>query len=39
VVAFRKLFARWTGLTPTDYRARYGPKTAPVIVVKRRWAV
>lgn len=39
VVAFRKLFARWTGLTPTDYRARYGPRTAPTIVVKRRRAV
>lgn len=24
VVAFRKMFARLTGLTPSDYRARYG---------------
>jgi transcriptional regulator GlxA family with amidase domain len=28
-VAFRKLFSRITGLTPADYRARYGPKTSP----------
>lgn len=38
VVAFRKLFARWTGLTPSDYRARYGPRTAPVLVIERRGA-
>jgi AraC-like DNA-binding protein len=23
VAAFRRMFARWTGLTPADYRARY----------------
>jgi transcriptional regulator GlxA family with amidase domain len=28
-VAFRKLFVRQTGLTPADYRARYGPRSAP----------
>ena len=26
---FRKLFARQTGLTPADYRARYGPPSEP----------
>ena len=35
-VAFRKLFARSTGLTPADYRARYGPRRAPALVVARR---
>jgi len=25
-VAFRKVFARLTGLTPADYRGRYGPR-------------
>ncbi len=30
--AFRRLFARVTGLTPADYRARYGPSSAPVTV-------
>jgi transcriptional regulator GlxA family with amidase domain len=29
VVAFRRLFVRGTGLTPADYRARYGPRTGP----------
>lgn len=29
-VAFRKVFVRLTGLTPADYRARYGPRAAPV---------
>lgn len=28
-VAFRKLFVRHTGLTPADYRSRYGPHIAP----------
>ena len=28
-VAFRKLFVRETGLTPADYRARYGPRSSP----------
>jgi AraC-like DNA-binding protein len=35
-VAFRKLFARWTGLTPADHRARYGPRTAPAVVLAAR---
>jgi transcriptional regulator GlxA family with amidase domain len=38
VVAFRKLFARWTGLTPSDYRTRYGPRTTPALVLRRRRA-
>jgi transcriptional regulator GlxA family with amidase domain len=29
VVAFRRLFIRVTGLTPADYRARYGPRSEP----------
>lgn len=29
VVAFRKIFARVTGLTPAEYRSRYGPKSTP----------
>lgn len=33
VVAFRKLFARLTGLTPADYRLRYGPRAAPAVLV------
>lgn len=28
-VAFRKVFVRLCGLTPADYRARYGPRAAP----------
>jgi transcriptional regulator GlxA family with amidase domain len=28
-VAFRKLFVRLTGLTPAEYRLRYGPRAAP----------
>ncbi len=28
-VAFRKLFVRLAGLTPAEYRARYGPRAAP----------
>lgn len=34
-VAFRKLFVRATGLTPMDYRARYGPRNAPAWMVVR----
>jgi transcriptional regulator GlxA family with amidase domain len=30
--AFRRLFARVTGLTPADYRARYGPSSAPATI-------
>jgi transcriptional regulator GlxA family with amidase domain len=30
VVGFRKLFVRSTGLTPVDYRARYGSRAAPL---------
>jgi transcriptional regulator GlxA family with amidase domain len=33
--AFRRLFARLTGLTPADYRARYGPKSPPVTIGPR----
>ncbi len=33
--AFRRLFARVTGLTPADYRARYGPSSAPVTILHR----
>jgi transcriptional regulator GlxA family with amidase domain len=32
VVAFRKVFVRLTGLTPVDYRARYGPASTPSFV-------
>lgn len=32
VVAFRRLFVRGTGLTPADYRARYGPHVGPAWV-------
>jgi len=35
VVAFRRLFTRTTGLTPADYRARYGPRSAPAWVPRR----
>ena len=31
-VAFRKVFARLTGLTPVDYRARYGPGSPPTVI-------
>lgn len=34
VVAFRKVFLRWTGLAPADYRARYGLRTAPGLVTR-----
>jgi transcriptional regulator GlxA family with amidase domain len=34
-VAFRKLFVRLTGLTPADYRARYGPHAPPSWVKAR----
>jgi transcriptional regulator GlxA family with amidase domain len=30
--AFRRLFRRITGLTPSEYRARYGPSAPPVTV-------
>jgi transcriptional regulator GlxA family with amidase domain len=33
--AFRRLFARLTGLAPADYRARYGPSAAPVTIRAR----
>jgi transcriptional regulator GlxA family with amidase domain len=36
VVAFRKLFARLVGLTPVEYRGRYGPRAAPAWEPARR---
>ena len=36
VVAFRKLFVRHTGLTPMDYRERYGPRSSPAWVGSSR---
>ena len=35
-VAFRKVFARLTGLTPADYRRRYGVGAASAVTVQRR---
>jgi transcriptional regulator GlxA family with amidase domain len=35
-VAFRKLFARVVGLTPADYRVRYGPRAQPAWEGRRR---
>jgi transcriptional regulator GlxA family with amidase domain len=32
-IAFRKVFARCTGMTPAAYRERYGPRSAPAVVV------
>jgi transcriptional regulator GlxA family with amidase domain len=34
-VAFRKIFVRLAGLTPADYRSRYGPRAAPAWVPTR----
>lgn len=34
-VAFRKLFTRLTGLTPADYRRRYGPRSRPGMVATK----
>jgi transcriptional regulator GlxA family with amidase domain len=34
--AFRKRFSHQTGLTPSDYRARYGPTSMPSTVTLRR---
>ncbi len=34
--AFRKLFSRLVGITPADYRARYGPRAAPAWEPVRR---
>jgi transcriptional regulator GlxA family with amidase domain len=33
-VAFRKVFTRLTGLTPADYRRRYGPLAPPGVIVR-----
>lgn len=38
VVAFRRLFLRWTGLTPSDYRTRYGARAAPTLLTSREAA-
>lgn len=35
-VAFRKVFARLTGLTPADYRRRYGDGAVPGVALQRR---
>jgi transcriptional regulator GlxA family with amidase domain len=34
-VAFRRVFARATGLTPADYRKRYGPMAKPSLILAR----
>jgi transcriptional regulator GlxA family with amidase domain len=34
--AFRRVFARITGLSPADYRARYGPDVMPGAVVRNK---
>lgn len=34
--SFRRLFARLTGLSPADYRARYGPSYAPSTIAFSR---
>lgn len=36
VVAFRKIFSRTVGLTPVEYRARYGPRSAPAMELGRK---
>jgi transcriptional regulator GlxA family with amidase domain len=33
--AFRRVFSRLTGLTPADYRARYGPASEPATIALR----
>jgi transcriptional regulator GlxA family with amidase domain len=38
-VAFRKVFARLTGLTPADYRRRYGASAVPGVALQRRGGV
>jgi len=38
VVAFRKVFVRCAGITPGDYRVRYGARTAPSWVAAARSA-
>ena len=35
-VAFRKLFVRLAGLTPAEYRSRYGPRAAPGWELRKR---
>src|SRR5262249_23210570 len=35
-VGFRKIFVRCTGVTPADYRVRYGARTAPSWVLPPR---
>lgn len=34
--SFRRLFGRITGLSPAEYRARYGPHLAPAVITRRR---
>jgi transcriptional regulator GlxA family with amidase domain len=34
IVAFRKLFQRRTGLTPSEYRLRFGSRALPTLVVR-----
>ncbi|MBK7864291.1 MAG: helix-turn-helix domain-containing protein [Archangiaceae bacterium] len=35
LATFRKVFIRWAGLTPSDYRARYGRRGAPTLLTFR----
>jgi transcriptional regulator GlxA family with amidase domain len=35
LAAFRRIFVRFTGLAPADYRARYGPRSRPAHVARK----